>query len=167
MRTLIGICSASALESLEQTPFSGADIRARSEPRLNIRPQPIHRSNRKFSVNWISPVADSSSDMRLSTTFAIVSAIVPFVAAWNIESWTGRGFSGNRVRYTFPANRCSNTSGQLRDNTLSVRAAPGWECGLYKSVGCENYWNYTDSEGWGNIGALQINGVSCYGTQVS
>jgi hypothetical protein len=100
--------------------------------------------------------------MRLSTTLAIVSAIVPLAVAWNIESWTGRGFSGNPAYYDFPLDKCIDTSGQLRDNTLSLRSAPGWECALYKSIRCENYWNLTDSEGWGNIGSLQINSVYCY-----
>jgi hypothetical protein len=98
--------------------------------------------------------------MRFSTTFAAIYAIIPLVNAWTIESYSGKSFTGTVARYDVGWD-CFTTTGQLRHNTLSVRAAPGLKCHAYYDDHCNSYWNSIDPEGWGNIGALQISSVWC------
>jgi hypothetical protein len=98
--------------------------------------------------------------MRFSAAFTAACVIVPLVNAWTIESYSDKYFKGTVARYDIGVN-CVTTTGQLRHNTYSVRAAPGKECFVYYDDSCNRFWNKIDSEGWGNIGELQLSSVWC------
>jgi hypothetical protein len=98
--------------------------------------------------------------MRFSVAFTTVCAIIPLTNAWTLESYTGKSFKGTVARYEIGYD-CVTTSGQLRHNTLSIRSANRWRCVAYLDDHCKKLWNDIDSEGWGNIGEVQISSVWC------